>query len=148
MNREINTIGAKANSIDIANAVVEIKSVLEKSASKCKISNKHRGGEKDGTATFDVEEKLSALQKAQEMRSKRAELRARLKKGTITLREVLESADDEVIAKMRVSYLIQSLPQVGKVTSKKIMDEIGINENRRVQGLGKRQIDELLKKLG
>jgi ribosomal protein S13 len=82
------------------------------------------------------------------MRSKRAELRARLKKGTITLREVLESADDEVIAKMRVSYLIQSLPQVGKVTSKKIMDEIGINENRRVQGLGKRQIDELLKKLG
>ncbi|HHT74344.1 MAG TPA: integration host factor [Firmicutes bacterium] len=94
------------------------------------------------------EEKLSALQKAQEMRSKRAELRARLKKGTITLREVLESADDEVIAKMRVSYLIQSLPQVGKVTSKKIMDEIGINENRRVQGLGKRQIDELLKKLG
>jgi uncharacterized protein (TIGR00255 family) len=30
MNREINTIGAKANSIDIANAVVEIKSVLEK----------------------------------------------------------------------------------------------------------------------
>lgn len=94
------------------------------------------------------EEKLSALQKAQEMRSKRAELRARLKKGTITLREVLESADDEVIAKMRVSYLIQSLPQVGKVTSKKIMDEIRINENRRVQGLGKRQIDELLKKLG
>ena len=60
----------------------------------------------------------------------------------------MESADDVVIAKMRVSYLIQSLPQVGKVTSKKIMDEIGINENRRVQGLGKRQIDELLKKLG
>lgn len=94
------------------------------------------------------EEKLSALQKAQEMRSKRAELREKLKKGSLTLREVLESADDEVIAKMRVSYLIQSLPQVGKVTSKKIMDEIGINENRRVQGLGKRQIDELLKKLG
>ena len=64
------------------------------------------------------EEKLTALQKAQEMRSKRAELRAKLKKGTITLREVLESVDDEVIAKMRVAYLIQSLPQVGKVTSK------------------------------
>lgn len=30
MNREVNTIGAKANSIEIANAVVEIKSVLEK----------------------------------------------------------------------------------------------------------------------
>ena len=30
MNREVNTIGAKANSIAIANAVVEIKTVLEK----------------------------------------------------------------------------------------------------------------------
>ena len=144
---EINTIGAKANSIDIANAVVEIKSVLEKSASKCKTSNKHGEVKRMALPHLAGREALST-QKAQEMRSKRAELRARLKKGTITLREVLESADDEVIAKMRVSYLIQSLPQVGKVTSKKIMDEIGINENRRVQGLGKRQIDELLKKLG
>ena len=94
------------------------------------------------------EQKLSALQKAQEMRSKRAQLREQLKRGELTLKEVLERADDEVIAKMRVSYLIQSLPQVGKVTSKRIMDEIGINENRRVQGLGKRQVSELLKKLG
>ncbi|NLM39438.1 MAG: integration host factor [Firmicutes bacterium] len=94
------------------------------------------------------EQKLSALQKAQEMRSKRAQLREQLKRGELTLKEVLERADDEVIAKMRVSYLIQSLPQVGKVTSKRIMDEIGINENRRVQGLGKRQVSELLRKLG
>lgn len=94
------------------------------------------------------EEKMNALKKAQEMRTKRAELRSQLKKGEITLQEVLDSSDDEVVAKMRVAYLIQSLPQVGKVTSKKIMDEIGINENRRVQGLGKRQREELLKRLG
>jgi hypothetical protein len=94
------------------------------------------------------EEKMNALKKAQEMRSKRAQLRAQLKRGELSLQEVLDSADDEVVAKMRVAYLIESLPQVGKVTSKKIMDEIGINENRRVQGLGKRQRDELLKRLG
>lgn len=94
------------------------------------------------------EEKMKALKKAQKMRSKRAELRAKLKKGAITLQDVLDSADDEVIARMRVTYLIQSLPQVGKVTSQKIMSEIGINENRRVQGLGKRQRSELLKRLG
>ena len=52
------------------------------------------------------EEKLNALKKAQEMRSKRAELRNKLKKGTITLREVLEKTDDEVVARMRVTYLI------------------------------------------
>lgn len=94
------------------------------------------------------EQKIEALKKAQDMRSKRAELRDKLKKGSLSLQEVLNSSDDEVVSKMRVAYLIQSLPQVGKVTSKKIMDEIGINENRRVQGLGKRQIDALLKRLG
>lgn len=94
------------------------------------------------------EEKMAALKKAQEMRSKRAELRQQLKKGKITLQDILNSTDDEVIARMRVTYLLQSLPQVGKITSEKVMQEIGINENRRVQGLGKRQRDELLKRLG
>jgi len=94
------------------------------------------------------EEKLEALKKAQEVRSKRAELRVQLKQGNLTLQEVLEQADDEVIGRMRVTYLLQSLPQVGKVTSEKVMKEIGINENRRVQGLGTRQKDELLKRLG
>lgn len=94
------------------------------------------------------EEKLEALKKAQEMRSKRAELRVQLKQGKLSLHEVLEQADDEVIGRMRVTYLLQSLPQVGKVTSEKVMKEIGINENRRVQGLGTRQRDELLKRLG
>ncbi len=97
---------------------------------------------------LSADEKNDALRKAQEMRSKRAELRGRLKKGSVTLQDVLDSCADEVVAKMRVAYLIQSLPQVGKVTSKKIMDEIGINENRRVQGLGKRQINALLERLG
>jgi len=95
-----------------------------------------------------LDEKRKALQKAQEMRSKRAQVREQLKKGTLTLREVLERADDEVIGKMRVAYLLQSLPQVGKVTCQKIMQEIGIHESRRVQGLGKRQIGALLERLG
>ncbi|NMB39522.1 MAG: integration host factor [Firmicutes bacterium] len=93
-------------------------------------------------------EKRKALKKAQEMRSKRAALRSKLKSGSVSLEEVLNNSDDEVIARMRVAYLIESLPQVGKVTSKKIMEEIGINENRRVQGLGKRQRRALLERLG
>ena len=94
------------------------------------------------------EEKLNALRKAQEMRSKRAELRLKLKKGSLTLRDVLERTDDEVVSRMRVTYLLQSLPQVGKVTSEKVMREIGINENRRVQGLNKRKKEQLLQRLG
>lgn len=95
-----------------------------------------------------LDEKRKALAKAQEMRSQRAKIREKLKSGELTLRAVLENSSDEVVARMRVSYLLQSLPQVGKVTSDRIMNEIGIHRNRRVQGLGKRQIEELLKRLG
>jgi hypothetical protein len=95
---------------------------------------------------LSAEEKQKALQKAQQMRSERAAIREQLKSGKLTLKDVLSKTDDEVVQKMRVAYLLQSLPQVGKVTSQKIMDEIGIHESRRVQGLGKRQIGALLEK--
>ena len=49
---------------------------------------------------------------------------------------------------MRVSYLLQSLPKVGKTTGQKIMAEIGIHENRRISGLGSRQVEALVEKLG
>lgn len=93
------------------------------------------------------EEKRQALRKAQQMRMERAKVRQQLKKRQVTLRQVLEKANGEVVGKMRVAYLLQSLPQVGKVTSRKIMDDIGIHETRRVQGLGKRQREQLLARL-
>lgn len=94
------------------------------------------------------EQKREALKKAQEVRSKRAQIREDLKAGKLTLEEVLERADqDEVIGKMRVSYLLESLPRIGRVRTRQIMEEIGIDESRRVQGLGVRQKEALLKKL-
>ncbi|HOO29460.1 MAG TPA: integration host factor, actinobacterial type [Bacillota bacterium] len=93
------------------------------------------------------EQKREALKKAQEVRSKRAQIRAELKKGNMSLEEVLANADDEVIGKMRVAYLLESLPRIGKVRARQIMEEIGIDENRRVQGLGVRQKEALLNKL-
>lgn len=89
-------------------------------------------------------EKKKALEKAQTMRKARAELRAKLKKGVVKLADVLNNKDDAVIQRMKVSYLLKSLPRVGKVKAEKIMEEIGIDESRRVQGLGKRQREALL----
>jgi hypothetical protein len=95
-----------------------------------------------------VEEKRQALKKAQLMRSKRAEIRQELKKGKMTLTDVLDKSDDEVIGRMRVAYLLQSLPKIGKVRTRKIMQDIGINESRRVQGLGSRQRQALIERFG
>ncbi|MBQ2699001.1 MAG: integration host factor [Firmicutes bacterium] len=93
-------------------------------------------------------DRTAALKKAQEIRSQRMEVRKELKAGNLALATVLEEAENEVYAKMRVKYLLESLPQVGKITAAKIMEEIGIDESRRVQGLGARQKAELLARLG
>lgn len=92
-------------------------------------------------------ERAKALAKAQQIRSQRMEVRQQLKAGKLSIADVLADADNEVYAKMRVKYLLESLPQVGKITAAKIMEEIGIDEARRVQGLGTRQKSALLEKL-
>jgi len=91
-----------------------------------------------------LREKRQALEKAQKMRSERKEIREQLKSGSMSLGEVLAKEDNEIMGKMRVAYLLASLPRVGKTTAKKVMEEIGIDESRRVQGLGTRQKEALL----
>ncbi|MGE5581922.1 MAG: integration host factor, actinobacterial type [Bacillota bacterium] len=97
---------------------------------------------------LSLEEKRKALKKAQEVRSKRAKIRQNLKNGKTTIREVLANINDDVVAKMRVVYLLESLPRIGKVKTKKIMNDIGIDETRRIQGLGNRQRQALIERLG
>lgn len=97
---------------------------------------------------LSIEEKKQALKKAQQVRSQRAKIRQDLKAGKTTIRQVLESIDNDVVAKMRVAYLLESLPRIGKVRTRKIMNDIGIDETRRIQGLGNRQKQALIERLG
>lgn len=99
-----------------------------------------------GLPQLTSEERSAALRKAMEMRSQRAQVRDAMKSGELALHEVFDRIDDEVIGRMRVQYLLTSLPQIGKVTAQRIMDELRIPPNRRVQGLGKRQIEALLRR--
>ena len=92
------------------------------------------------------EQRKEALEKAAAARHARAELRDQIKKGEITLEEVLDS-DDPVATRMKVSALIESLPGYGKAKATKIMDELGISASRRVKGLGARQREQLLEAL-
>lgn len=97
---------------------------------------------------LSLEEKRKALKKAQDVRSKRAKIRQNLKNGKTNILEVLANINDDVVAKMRVVYLLESLPRIGKVKTKKIMNDIGIDETRRIQGLGNRQKQALIERLG
>jgi len=92
------------------------------------------------------EQRAAALQKAAEARTARAEIKARLKMGSMTLTEALDS-DDPNVGKLKVVSMLESLPGVGKVKARRLMEEIGIADNRRVQGLGAQQRKALLHEL-
>jgi hypothetical protein len=82
------------------------------------------------------EQRASALQRAAQVRAERAGLKAKLKNGTVSLAEVM---GEEVMAKVKVSAVLASMPGVGKVRAEQIMARIGISEKRRVSGLGANQ---------
>jgi hypothetical protein len=94
--------------------------------------------------TLTDEQRREALAKAAEARKRRAELKAELKAEKMSLRDVLERRADNIIGKMKVSSVLESLPGVGKVRARKIMERLDISASRRVRGLGAKQQDALL----
>lgn len=96
---------------------------------------------------FSPEQRAAALAKAAEARTARAEIKVRLKMGSLTLHEALdEAATNDNIAKLKVLSLLESLPGLGKVKARRLMAELEIADNRRVQGLGTQQRQALLSK--
>ncbi|MCL1870446.1 MAG: 30S ribosomal protein S13 [Promicromonosporaceae bacterium] len=95
------------------------------------------------------EQRAAALEKAAEARRVRAEIKNRLKYSQGSLKEVIEQGQsDDVVGKLKVVALLESLPGVGKVKAKQIMDEVGIAETRRVRGLGPHQAAALIERFG
>lgn len=99
--------------------------------------------------TLSAEQRAAALEKAAAARRVRAELKEKLKMGSLSLQELLdEGIGDEVVGKMKVLSVLESLPGLGKVKARRLMDEVGISETRRLQGLGEQQRKKLFEKLG
>ncbi len=91
------------------------------------------------------EQRAQALEKAAAARRERAAVKNRLKHSQGSLKNVIdEGKDNETIGKMKVSALLESMPGVGRVRARQIMEEVGISESRRVRGLGSNQITALL----
>lgn len=91
------------------------------------------------------ESRQAALQKAASARRQRAEMKEKLKMGSMNLVELLEQGDrDDVVGKTKVLVVLESLPGLGKIKARRLMEELGISESRRVQGLGAKQREALL----
>ncbi len=69
--------------------------------------------------------------------------------GSVSLAELLALAEtDEIVGKTKVLAVLESLPGVGKVKARRLMEEVGISETRRVRGLGGQQRAALLAAVG
>jgi hypothetical protein len=101
--------------------------------------------------TLTPEQRQLALEKAAVARRQRAEVKDKLKIGSLSLRELFAAADTkdesgEMLAKLKVVSVLESLPGVGKVRARNIMTELDISESRRLRGLGTNQRRALLEK--
>ncbi len=90
-------------------------------------------------------ERSHARQKATAARAVRAEVKAGLKNGKITVGEVIHTrASEDAVGRLRVLDLLRALPGIGEVRAEAIMDEVGIARTRRVRGLGIHQKNALV----
>ena len=91
------------------------------------------------------EQRQAALEKAAAARKQRAEIKERLKAGALSLEQLFkEGDDDETLAKLKVVSVLESMPGVGKVRARRLMEELEISESRRLRGLGRNQREGLL----
>ncbi|WP_165062474.1 MULTISPECIES: integration host factor, actinobacterial type [unclassified Adlercreutzia] len=89
------------------------------------------------------EQRAAALEKARIVRAKRSEVTTKLSLGTMSAADALKQVDDPIIGRMKVKSFINALPGYGKVKTEKLMEELGIPESRRLQGLGTKQMENL-----
>jgi len=93
------------------------------------------------------EQRRAALEKAAEARRVRAELKSDLRAGTIGLEDVFtRAAEEPFVASTKILAVLESLPNIGKVRSRRTMADIGISERQRVRGVGHQQREALIER--
>ena len=96
------------------------------------------------------EQRQLALEKAAAARRQRAEVKDKLKIGSLTLSELFDAADTQdgagaMLAKLKVVSVLESLPGVGKVNAKRLLKGLDISDGRRLGGVGDKQRERLLR---
>ncbi|MDD6730577.1 integration host factor, actinobacterial type [Hugonella massiliensis] len=93
------------------------------------------------------EQRAEALKKAAETRARRAEYKQQIKDGKLSCADAFGKLDDSALAKMRVKQFVSAFPGYGKAKTESLLAEVGIDETRRLAGLGDRQKTSLIEAL-
>lgn len=90
------------------------------------------------------EQLAAARAAASQARRARADLRAKVSNGELSLAEALDIAlADDVLANLPVDSLLRALPRIGEKRAHEVMERLDIAANRRIRGLGHRQLSAL-----
>jgi len=94
-----------------------------------------------------LDQRLDALARANQVRSRRAALKAELKRGDVSVREVLVAPPDYMLT-AKVIDLLMAAPKRGRVKATRIMEECRISPSKTIGGISERQRTALVDCLG
>lgn len=99
-----------------------------------------------GLPPMTEEQRREALEKARAARAAAKEARLMLARGEVDPIDVLQGAEGP-FARLRVRSFLTAIPGVGALIAYRLMDAVGISQNKKVGGLGCRQREALATKL-
>ena len=88
-------------------------------------------------------QRMEALERANEIRSRRAQLKRDLRGGKTTIDRLLE-APPEYLETAKVFDLLLATPKYGRVKANKVLQQVRISPSKTVGGLSERQRGELV----
>lgn len=92
------------------------------------------------------EQRMDALKRANDIRSKRAQLKKELKSGDKDILDVL-SSPPEYLKTAKVIDLVLVVPKFGRVKATRILTRCRVSQSKTVGGLSDRQRAELIEAL-
>lgn len=98
------------------------------------------------TPARTIEQRMEALQKANMIRVRRAQLKRDIKARRVDLREVL-AQPPEWVATAKVIDLVLAAPRYGRVKANGVLHRCQISPSKTVGGLSPRQREEILRML-
>lgn len=99
-----------------------------------------------GTPTRSFDQRMQALQRANDIRSQRAALKRDLKAGRARF-EVLLEDPPEYLKTAKVFDILLAVPKYGRVKTNRILKHCRISPSKTIGGLSERQRIELVSQL-
>lgn len=96
-----------------------------------------------GAPERSLQQRMEALQRANDVRSKRAELKREIKAGKADLGELLVEPP-EFLETAKVFDLMMAMPKVGRVKANKVLQRTRTSPSKTIGGLSLRQRQEIL----